>query len=132
MHEALRLGGRLSIADVLEPAVELAREGFAVYPSLREGIARDQHIYRERYPSTGAVCLDDGAVPEVGWWYRQPEWAATFQGVLDAARRARTAWREAALRAARDHFYRGPIAEASPRSRARPRCSTRQVAPTAA
>ena len=108
--EALRVGGRLSIVDVLEPAVELAREGFAVYPSLREGIARDQHIYRERYPSTGSVCLDDGAVPKVGWWYRQPEWAATFQGVLGAAVRARSGGREAELRAARDHFYRGPIA----------------------
>ena len=108
--EALRVGGRLSIVDVLEPAVELAREGFAVYPSLREGIARDQHVYRDRYPSTGSVCLDDGAVPKVGWWYRQPEWAATFQGVLDAAVRARSGGREAELKAARDHFYRGPIA----------------------
>jgi gamma-glutamyltranspeptidase/glutathione hydrolase len=108
--EALRVGGRLGIVEVLEPAVELAREGFAVYPSLREGIARDQHLYRERYPSTGSVCLDDGAVPHVGWWYRQPEWAATFQGVLDAAVRARPGGREAELKAARDHFYRGPIA----------------------
>lgn len=108
--EALRIGGRLGIAEVLEPSVELARDGFALYPSLREQIARHQDKYRQAYPSTGAVCLDDGRVPDVGWWYRQPEWAATFQGVLDAAVRARPQGRHAELRAARDHFYRGPIA----------------------
>jgi len=108
--EALRVGGRLGIVEVLDPSVELAREGFALYPSLREQIARHEGKYRHAYPSTGLVCLDDGRVPDVGWWYRQPEWAATFQRVLDAAVRARPGGRDAELRAARDVFYRGPIA----------------------
>lgn len=109
--EALRVGGRLGIVEALEPAVELAREGFPLYPSLRQQIGRHQDKYRNAWPSTGAVCLDDGRVPDVGWWYRQPQWAATFQRVLDAAVRARVDGREAELRAARDVFYRGFIAE---------------------
>ena len=108
--EALRVGGRLGLVESLEPAVELAREGFALYPSLREQLVRHQHKYAETWPSTGAVWLDDGRVPEVGSWIRQPEWAATFQRVLDAAVQARGDGREAELRAARDAYYRGPIA----------------------
>lgn len=108
--EALRVGGRLGLVETLEPAVELAREGFALYPSLREQIATHAAKYREFYPSTADVVLDDGRVPDVGWWLRQPEWAATFQGVIDAAARARAGGREAELDAGRAAYYRGPIA----------------------
>ncbi|HEV8632913.1 MAG TPA: gamma-glutamyltransferase family protein [Chloroflexota bacterium] len=103
--------GRLGLKETLGPVVELARGGFAVYPALRDAIARNADKYREQWPSTAEIYLDGGRVPSVGWLLRQPVWAGTFQGALDVEARERQRGREAALRAALDYFYRGPVAE---------------------
>ncbi|HEY3082637.1 MAG TPA: gamma-glutamyltransferase family protein [Chloroflexota bacterium] len=108
---ALMRYGRLGLKETLGPVVELAGSGFAVYPILRDAIARNADKYREQWPSTAEIYLDGGRVPPVGWLLRQPVWARTFQGALDVEARERHRGREAALRAALDYFYRGPVAE---------------------
>ena len=49
---ALAVFGTMTLADVLAPALELAREGFAVYPELHAAIAGNVARWRKHYPST--------------------------------------------------------------------------------
>lgn len=108
---ALLRFGTASLADVLGPAVDLAEGGFPVYGSLRDAIASNAGRFGEEWPTSAAVYLPGGRVPEEGKLLRNPDWARTMKGVLDAATRAATGGREAAIQAAIDHFYKGPIAQ---------------------
>ena len=111
---ALSRFGTMSLCDVMEPALELAADGFSVYPGLRRAIERQQNTFRNDWPSTAAIYLPDGAVPAVGDRLRQPDWAAAMSRTVEVEALAIRAGadREAALQAARDVFYRGPIARA--------------------
>ena len=111
---ALERFGRLGLRETLGPVVDLAADGFAMYPALRNALALRYERYRDEYPSTGDVCLDRGRVPEVGWRLRQAAWAATFRRIVDteiATVRGGAADRVTGLRAARDAFYRGFVAD---------------------
>lgn len=70
--------GRLDLAVSLRPAIDLAREGFAVTP-------RFQGMVEFRHPvfNTPArrLFLDGDQVPELGYVIRQPELAATLSAI---------------------------------------------------
>jgi gamma-glutamyltranspeptidase / glutathione hydrolase len=108
---ALAEYGTLSLAIVLAPALELAREGFPVSHGLRRCIEANAERFREEWSGSAAIYLPDGRVPEWGDYLRNPDWAATFEGLVAAERDAAGRGRAAGLEAARDHFYRGPAAE---------------------
>jgi gamma-glutamyltranspeptidase/glutathione hydrolase len=61
---ALAKHGTLTLAEVLEPSIELAG-GFPVFPRLAAAIAEDEALIR-RWPSSAAVFLPHGRVPQVG------------------------------------------------------------------
>jgi gamma-glutamyltranspeptidase/glutathione hydrolase len=119
---ALIESGTLGLEETLGPVVELARDGFAVYPALRTGIAQSHHRI-QHWPSTAEVFLD-GGIPEVGRIVRFPAWSHAMTHLLDASVRHRSEGRVAALQASLDVFYRGRIAEEIERfvalARARP------------
>jgi gamma-glutamyltranspeptidase/glutathione hydrolase len=102
--------GRLGLRETLGPVVELAESGFPLYPSLRETIARNADKYREQWPTSAAIYLDGGKVPEVGWLVKNPDWARTLKQAIDVELRERPRGREAALGAALDYWYRGDVA----------------------
>ncbi len=87
--------GRLPWAVVLEPAVRLARDGFAVGGHLAEQITRYRDELRAD-PMLARVFLHpDGSPRKAGDWLRQPELARTLAAVAEKGPEA---------------FYRGPIA----------------------
>jgi len=108
---ALAEFGTLPLAAVLQPAIDLAEDGFAMYPELHTAIAGLSGRFRREWPGSVAVYLPDGQVPEVGEAFRQPAWAQTFRRLIEAECSAQSAGREAGLEAARDVFYRGEIAD---------------------
>ena len=106
---ALIESGTLGLEETLGPVVELARDGFAVYPALRASLASvEQRI--ARWPSSAEVFLD-GGVPDVGRIVRFPVWADAMTRLLDASVKHRAEGRVAALQASLDVFYRGSIAD---------------------
>jgi gamma-glutamyltranspeptidase / glutathione hydrolase len=107
---ALMLYGRLGLADTLEPAVEMARDGYPLYPSMRAVCEEFQELFLREWPSTADVFLDGRGVPPVGSLVREPVWSSTFRAILDVEARHRRHGREAALAACLDAFYRGPVA----------------------
>ncbi|HKK94092.1 MAG TPA: gamma-glutamyltransferase, partial [Longimicrobiales bacterium] len=77
--EALvREHGNLSLAEVLEPAIELAEGGFPVSPIIARqwgnlvGVLEDDE-------GASATYLMDGEAPEAGEWFRNPDLARTLR-----------------------------------------------------
>ena len=105
--------GRFGLRETLGPVVDLAAEGFAMYPSLQQALRARADRYRDDYPTTGEVYLHRGDVPALGWRLRKPAWASTFRRIVDEEVRAcgHGLDRVTALQAARDAFYRGFVAD---------------------
>ena len=108
---ALEQFGRLRLKDVLEPTIELTEEGFAVYPELHGSLARLKEKFESEWPSSARAYLPNGRAPEVGEFLANPDWAETFKATVDAEIRNSHLGRKAGIAAARDYFYKGPIAE---------------------
>jgi len=106
---ALRDFGTMTFGVVAEAATRLARDGFAVFPLLAEGIAMRRHGYA-RWPANAEIFLPGGRPPTVGERFVQRDLAATLQRMADCERRA-GGDRAAGLEAARAAFYEGEIAE---------------------
>lgn len=101
--------GTLCLAEVLEPALELT-EGFPVYPGLAEAISTSAEDLA-RWPASAATFLPEGRAPRTGELLRQPDLGALLSQLCAVERSHAAAGRAAAIRAARDAFYRGDIAE---------------------
>ncbi len=108
--EALARFGTFSFAQVLQPAIELAEEGFPMYGSLQEHLAADGARMTGLYPASGAIWMKGGAAPAVGDLVENAAWAETLRRMIEAEKRAATKSRVAGLEAARDEFYRGETA----------------------
>lgn len=108
--EALKRYGTISFAEAATPAMQLARDGFAVYPVLAGNTRKHADKYR-RWPSNAAIFLPGNQPLIVGSVFRQADLAKSIAGMIDAERAA-GGTRAAGLQAAHDYFYRGPIADA--------------------
>ncbi|WP_229405971.1 gamma-glutamyltransferase family protein [Micromonospora sp. NBRC 110038] len=106
---ALRDYGTMSFGQVAEAAIRLARDGFAAFPLLVEGITARQRGYRN-WPANAAIYLPEGRPPRVGERFVQTDLARSIQLMADAEA-ATTGGRLAGLEAARAVFYEGELAE---------------------
>lgn len=106
--KALEVFGTISFEQAATPALELARDGFAMYPELRDGI--EQHAAQiDRYRENRTVYRPGGRTPDLGARLVQANLARTIGRMIEAERRA-AGDRKAKLRAVHDFFYRGEIA----------------------
>lgn len=103
--------GTMRFSQVLQPAIELAENGFAVYEGLQESLAAGVKKFTELYPTTGEIYCPKGRVPEVGELLRNPDWAKALKALCRAEAAAQSKGRVAGIEAARDVFYTGEIAE---------------------
>jgi len=115
---ALERFGTMPLATVLQPALDLAHDGFPMHPGLRGpsdyllfSIWHQQDKFCQQWPSSVQLYLPEGRLPEVGEVWRNPDLAHTFTRLLEAERGALGHGRAAAIRAAHDAFYRGEIAQ---------------------
>ena len=110
--------GRLRLADVLAPAIEMA-DGYPIEAQAADSIERWKEQIA-RWPDSRRTFLvhegDKGfngrAAPEAGEIFRQPELAATLRKLVEAEAAALAAGkdRREAIMAAYERFYRGDIA----------------------
>jgi gamma-glutamyltranspeptidase/glutathione hydrolase len=107
--------GRLSLGDVLAPAIEMA-DGYPIEAQLTNTIERGKRRLKE-WPYSKAAFLthlgEKREAPEPGEVFRQPDLAATLRKLVEAEKRALAAHktRKEAIQAAYDRFYKGDIAE---------------------
>jgi gamma-glutamyltranspeptidase / glutathione hydrolase len=122
---ALRDFGTRSLADVLEPALQLADDGFPMHVGLAgepagpdnalagaagASLTSNAKRFLTKWPSSARVYLPEGKVPEPSSVVKNSALANFFKRVLDAESSAKNRGREAGLDAARERFYRGDIA----------------------
>ena len=102
--------GTLPLRAVLEPAIAYARDGHPLLEAVAAAIAGRAGFFAREWPTSHALWLPGGAVPEPGALFRNPALADCWTRLLTEAEAARG--REAQIDAARDAFYRGFVAEA--------------------
>ena len=103
--------GAMSFSQILQPVIELAENGFAVYQRMHDRLVADFRRHSELYPTTGEVYHPNGSVPEVGEVFRNPDFAKTLKLMCRAEQEGQRKSRAAGIQAARDAFYKGAIAE---------------------
>jgi len=107
--------GRLSLADVLGPAIDMAR-GYPIEAQAANSIEREKERMAE-WPYSKAVFLphygEERAAPAAGELFVQEDLARTLELLVEAEAEALAAGatRRDAIMAAYDRFYRGDIAE---------------------
>jgi gamma-glutamyltranspeptidase/glutathione hydrolase len=104
--------GTRSLSDVLAPAIEYAERGHPANDQFVAGVRSGQKLLSHT-PTSAALFLPAGKLPEVGEIVRNADLASTLKKMTEAEQAAtkRGATRSAALKAARDRFYKGDIAE---------------------
>lgn len=108
---ALDQFGTKTLAEVMEPAIQLA-DGFPL-DELRVQYIRTRSSVFSQWPDAKRVFLPNGEIPKVGDIFVQADLARTLREIVRAeklAARGTRNNRHAGLMAARDYFYRGPIA----------------------
>jgi len=103
--------GSLPLGEVLAPAIRAAREGAVVSSSMAGWLSRLQGFIA-LHPDTAAIYMPGGRLLRVGDTFYQRDLADTFEALVAAHDAQLPHGRAAALQAARDHYYRGPIAAA--------------------
>jgi gamma-glutamyltranspeptidase/glutathione hydrolase len=105
--------GTISFNDAGKYAYQFAEEGFPMYNSFRNRIRTMEKRFKTEWPTSAEVFLPGDRVPAFGEIFRQPALARTIRRLMDAEMRAIKAGanRHEALRAVRDLFYKGEIAE---------------------
>src|SRR5437762_1377909 len=100
--------GTMTFAQVLQPAIQLAEEGFPLSERLARAIAGTRKI--RQYPSTMRVYMPSGQPPQAGDILKNVDLARTLRKLVEAEKSAASKGRKDALKAARDRFYKGDIA----------------------
>ncbi len=86
--------GRLEMTDILDPAIQYARDGFPVTELIAYYLQRTAPVL-SRFPNFEETYMPDGSMPEKGEIFRNPYLANTYETLAEAGR---------------DAFYRGEIA----------------------
>src|ERR1700722_3612522 len=106
---ALERYGTMSFADVAAAAIRLGREGFGAQSISSEIIGESVETISQ-WPQNAAIYLPNCKMPAPGQRFLQTDLANSIQYMADQETAAKGD-RVAGLRAARDAFYRGDIAQ---------------------
>ena len=88
-----RRHGKLPWADLFQPAIRLAEQGFIVSPRFARLLVQDTHLPKQ--PAAAAYFYPDGHALEAGALVRNPAFAETLRLIAEQGA---------------DAFYRGPVA----------------------
>src|SRR5688500_6846110 len=86
--------GKLPMKELLQPAIDYARNGFPVTEVIAEGWARNAQLLKQ-YPNFAATFMPGGRAPAKGEVFRNPLLANTLTAIAEGGR---------------DAFYKGDIA----------------------
>jgi gamma-glutamyltranspeptidase/glutathione hydrolase len=103
MEEAHKRYGKLPWANLVAPAIKLARTGFVINANLAESFHTAQDTLL-RFPETRRVLMPNQRLPQVGERLKQPDLAHTLELIQKQGARG---------------FYQGPVAQAIAADQAR-------------
>lgn len=108
---ALSRYGRLTLRDVMAPAIELAERGFPAYEAFVSAIAARRERFQKEWPTSADLFLSGGEPPQLGETFRNPDLARTLRRLIEAEQTNLRLGRAGALNAAMQRFYKGDIAD---------------------
>jgi gamma-glutamyltranspeptidase/glutathione hydrolase len=94
-ERALKRWGTLKLGDALQPAIDVAQDGFVVDDTFRQQTL-DNKVRFSAFTPTSSLFLPGGDAPAVGSIFRNPDLAATYRLIAKKGT---------------DAFYAGPLAE---------------------
>lgn len=108
--------GKLSLADVLAPALQMADEGYPIEAQASRTLEKNKKKLKEWRYSREVMLPHLGQAyeaPQAGELFRQPDLAATLKKLVEAEKAAlkKGKSRKEAIYAAYDRFYKGDIAQ---------------------
>lgn len=95
-YEINGMFGKMAMSDLLQPAINYAREGFPVTEVIGAALKRNTETL-QNYPNIREVYMPGGKAPEKGEIFRNPLLAGTLEKIAKGGR---------------NEFYRGSIAKA--------------------
>src|SRR6266516_3682616 len=107
----LRDYGTMRLAEVLAPAIFYASEGYPLVERAHATIATVEALFRQHWPTSAAVYLPAGKVPETGALFANKTLAETYARIVREAESA-GADRVKQIEAARKTWSQGFVAEA--------------------
>jgi gamma-glutamyltranspeptidase/glutathione hydrolase len=113
----LRDYGTMHLADVLASAITYARDGHPLAERASATIAIVENLFRDHWPTSAAVYLPGGKIPQAGEMFANRTLAQTYERVLKEAaaaggdrirqiERARQVWSQGFIAEAIDRFCR--------------------------
>src|SRR5687768_6859494 len=96
-NEALTRFGTMSLAEVLQPAIGVARDGFQVDQVFNDQVAAVVDFFDDISPTKQVFLDPDGTAPDVGSTFRNPGMARAYERIAHLGLKG---------------FYRGAIADA--------------------
>jgi gamma-glutamyltranspeptidase/glutathione hydrolase len=107
----LRDYGTMRLSDVLAPAIGYASQGYPLVERAQATIATVEALFREHWPSSAAVYLPGGKIPEAGALFTNKTLAETYARILREAESV-GGDRVRQIEAARKSWSQGFVAEA--------------------
>ncbi|MFP7672558.1 gamma-glutamyltransferase family protein [Marivita sp. S0852] len=105
----LRDHGTMTLRDVMQPAIEYARDGHPVLPRVANTIAELADFFAEEWPTSAAVWTPEGKAPAPNALFRNPDLADTYDRLASSPGDTREAQIDAARLAWRDGFVADAI-----------------------
>jgi len=107
----LRDHGRLSLAEVLAPAIHYAEHGHPMLGGVASAIAGLQEVFSQEWPTSADVWLPGGQAPAPGALFQNPDLAQMWKRMVGEGEAAGPS-RDAQIAAARRAHAQGFVAEA--------------------
>jgi gamma-glutamyltranspeptidase/glutathione hydrolase len=104
----LRDHGTMTLREVMQPAIDYARDGHPVLPRVANTIAGLAEYFAAEWPTSASVWTPDGKAPEPHALFKNPDLAATYDRLASSEGDTR----EAQIDAARKEWREGFVAEA--------------------
>src|SRR6185436_4188860 len=89
--------GTMSFAQVLQPAIDMAENGFPIGERMAAAIATSQKL--KKYPSSVKVYYPGGEAPKAGDIFKNPDLGRTLRKLVEAEKQAASKGRHEALKA---------------------------------
>ncbi|MFQ5572588.1 MAG: gamma-glutamyltransferase, partial [Rhodothermales bacterium] len=75
--------GTLSLAEALQPAIELAEEGFPVSPIIARQWAAEAELLKQHEGAAVTYLLNGSRAPRAGEWFRNPDFARSLKLIAE-------------------------------------------------
>jgi gamma-glutamyltranspeptidase/glutathione hydrolase len=112
----LHAHGTWELADVLAYAIGYARDGHPLLAQTCATIGRVAELFTRHWPTSAALWMPHGRVPEAGTMMRNPAYAAVLESLVAAGHDIRDdgpVGREGRIQAARREWKTGAVAQAA-------------------